>query len=174
MWIGCADSRVPASEVTSTEAGRIFEHRNIANLCQHSDINLLSVLDYSVNSLRVKHIIVAGHYRCGGVHAALKGQPVGLIDHWQLNIRDIHEQHRDEIDSIKNENEQWDRLVELNVLHQVYNLSRAPIVCKAWDEGVDLVIHGWVIDLSSGLIKEMYQSDMNFRDGGEVGELGKG
>jgi len=168
LWIGCADSRVTANQITATEAGKIFEHRNIANVCQHSDINLLSVLDYSINSLQVKHVIVAGHYRCGGVYAALKGQPVGLIDHWLLHIRDIYDQHRHEIDSLNNEIEKWDKLVELNVLHQVYNLSRAPIIDKSWMDGSEVVIHGWVIDLESGFVKEMYQSDINFRTDSKV------
>lgn len=168
LWIGCADSRVPANQITATDAGKIFEHRNIANVCHHSDINLLSVLDYSINSLKVKHVIVAGHYRCGGVYAALKGLPVGLIDHWLLHIRDIYDQHRDEIDILHDELDRWDKLVELNVLHQVYNLSRAPIIAKSWAEGSAVVIHGWVIDLNSGLVKEMYQSDMDFKITGKV------
>jgi len=168
LWIGCADSRVPANQITAAEAGKIFEHRNIANVCQHSDINLLSVLDYSINTLQVKHVIVAGHYRCGGVYAALKGKPIGLIDHWLLHIRDIYDQHRHEIDSLNNEIEKWDKLVELNVLHQVYNLSRAPIIEKAWMAGLEVVIHGWVIDLESGFLKEIYQSDKNFKTDGKV------
>lgn len=164
LWIGCADSRVPANEVTLAGPGQIFEHRNIANVCQHTDINLLSVLDYAVNSLKVKHIIVAGHYRCGGVFAALKGEPVGLIDHWLLPIRDVYEQHENEIDTLPTETDRWDKLVELNVLQQVYNLSRTPVINHAWASGSAVVIHGWVIDLQSGLVKEMYQSDAGFRD----------
>lgn len=168
LWIGCADSRVPAGQVTSTEPGDIFEHRNIANVCLHSDLNLLSVLDYSINSLKIKHIIVAGHYRCGGVNAALKGQSLGIIDHWLLHIRDVYEQYRQEVDQLADETQKWDKLVELNVMQQVYNLSRAPIVEKAWANGAGLVIHGWVLDLESGFIKEMYQSDSNFKNEGKV------
>ena len=173
LWIGCADSRVPASQITSSGPGDIFEHRNIANVCLHSDINLLSVLDYSVNSLKVKHVIVAGHYRCGGVRAALKGEPVGFIDHWLLHIRDVYQQHREEIDQLSNQTQKWDRLVELNVLQQVNNLSRAPIIDKAWADGANLVIHGWIIDLESGFVKEMYQSDTHFRKEGKVWLLEK-
>src|SRR3982751_1265501 len=135
LWIGCADSRVPANEVTGTQPGEVFVHRNIANVCVHSDMNMLSVLDYAVNVLKVKHVIVAGHYGCGGVAAALSNKQFGLIDNWLRHIKDVYRLHKDELDAIKDVTEKGDRLVEFNVIENVYNLCKTSIVQNAWKSG---------------------------------------
>lgn len=155
LWIGCSDSRVPANEVTGTESGEIFVHRNIANMVVHTDMNMLSVLDYSVNVLKVKHVMVVGHYGCGGVNAALGNQQVGLIDNWLRNIKDVVRLHREELDEIENPVEKSNRLVELNVQEQVYNLSKTSIVQNAWENNRKLQIHGLVYDLKNGLLKKL-------------------
>ncbi|MCJ8211713.1 carbonate dehydratase [Mucilaginibacter sp. RS28] len=155
LWIGCSDSRVPANEVTGTQPGEIFVHRNIANMCVHTDMNMLSVLDYAVNVLKVKHVIVAGHYGCGGVAAALTNKQFGLIDNWLRNIKDVYRLHSHELDRITDEKAKVNRLVELNVTEQVYNLCKTTIVQNAWNDGRELSVHGWIIDLSSGLVKDL-------------------
>jgi len=155
LWIGCADSRVPANEVTNTRAGEVFVHRNIANVCVHSDMNMLSVLDYAVNVLKVKHIIVSGHYGCGGVAAALSNKQFGLIDNWLRHIKDVYRLHADELDGISDPTAKVNRLVELNVIEQVYNLCKTTIVQNAWKERSDLEVHGWVIQLDSGFVKDL-------------------
>jgi carbonic anhydrase len=155
LWIGCSDSRVPANEVTGTKAGEVFVHRNIANVVVHSDMNMLSVLDYAVNVLKVKHVIVAGHYGCGGVAAALSNKQFGLIDNWLRHIKDVYRLHSHELDRITDETQKQNRLVELNVSEQVYNLCKTSIVQNAWMERHDLEVHGWVIDLGTGLIKDL-------------------
>jgi len=155
LWIGCADSRVPANEVTNTRPGEVFVHRNIANLCVHSDMNMLSVLDYAVNVLKVKHVIVAGHYGCGGVQAAMSNQQFGLIDNWLRHIKDVYRLHSSELETITNEKERLNRFVELNVMEQVYNLCKTTIVQNAWRNRADLEIHGWVIDIGSGFVKDL-------------------
>ena len=155
LWIGCSDSRVPANEVTNTKPGKVFVHRNIANVCVHSDMNMLSVLDYAVNILKVKHVIVSGHYGCGGIAAALSNKQYGLIDNWLRHIKDVYRLHSYELDRITDEGSKLNRLVELNVIEQVYNLCKTTIVQNAWREREDLEIHGWVIDLNSGLVKDL-------------------
>jgi carbonic anhydrase len=155
LWIGCSDSRVPANEVTGTKPGEVFVHRNIANVVVHSDMNMLSVLDYAVNVLKVKHVIVAGHYGCGGVAAALSNKQFGLIDNWLRHIKDAYRLHSHELDRITDETQKQNRLVELNVSEQVYNLCKTSIVQNAWMERHDLEVHGWVIDLGTGLIKDL-------------------
>jgi carbonic anhydrase len=155
LWIGCSDSRVPANEVTGTKPGEVFVHRNIANVVVHSDMNMLSVLDYAVNVLKVKHVIVAGHYGCGGVAAALSNKQFGLIDNWLRHIKDVYRLHSHELDRITDETQKQNRLVELNVSEQVYNLCKTSIVQNAWMERHDLEVHGWVIDLGTGLIKDL-------------------
>jgi len=154
LWIGCSDSRVPANEVTGTKPGEVFVHRNIANVCVHSDMNMLSVLDYAVNVLKVKHVIVAGHYGCGGVAAAMSNKQFGLIDNWLRHIKDVYRLHAKELDAIADEADRVKRLVELNVSEQVYNLCKTTIIQNAWKERHDLEVHGWVIDLASGLVKD--------------------
>ena len=156
LWIGCSDSRVPANQVTNTKPGEIFVHRNIANVCAHSDMNMLSVLDYAVNVLTVKHVIVAGHYGCGGIAAALSNKQFGLIDNWLRHIKDVYRLHSKELDKILNSEKKLNRLVELNVIEQVYNLCKTTIVQNAWRERANLQIHGWVIDLNPGLVKDLH------------------
>lgn len=155
LWIGCSDSRVPANEVTGTLPGDIFVHRNIANMVIHTDMSMLSVLDYSINVLGVKHVMVVGHYGCGGVNAAMGNKQVGLIDNWLRNIKDVYRLHEVELDAIEDLNKRSNRLVELNVQEQVFNLTKTSIVQNAWANGQALRIHGIVIDLHSGLLKDL-------------------
>ena len=155
LWIGCSDSRVPATEVTSTESGEMFVHRNIANLVVHTDLNLMSVLEYAVNVLGVKHIIVCGHYGCGGVRAAMGNGTFGLVDNWLRNIKDVYQKHITDLEIIKDDDKRADRLTELNVIEQVRNLAKTKIVQGAWNAGKQLAIHGWVYGLNSGLITEL-------------------
>ncbi len=171
LWIGCSDSRVPANEVTNTKPGQVFVHRNIANVCVHSDMNMLSVLDYAVNVLKVKHVIVSGHYGCGGIAAALSNQQFGLIDNWLRHIKDVYRLHSHELDRISNETLKVNRLVELNVIEQVYNLCKTTIVQNAWREREDLEIHGWVIDISTGLVKDLHVTAKSSENLGEVFKL---
>lgn len=155
LWIGCADSRVPANEITGTKPGEVFVHRNIANMCVHSDMNMLSVLDYAVNVLHVKHIIVAGHYGCGGVAASLSREQYGIIDNWLCHIKDVYRIHAKEIDAIDDIKKKNDRMVELNVIEQVFNLCTTSIVQNAWKQGYDLAVHGTVIDIRTGQLIDL-------------------
>ena len=161
LWIGCADSRVPANQITNTAPGEIFVHRNIANMVIHTDMSMLSVLDYAVNVLHVKHVIVTGHYGCGGVIAAMGNKEFGLIDNWLRHIKDIYRVHAKELDKIKDENERCDRLVEWNVIENVYNLCKTSIVQNAWKTGQELSVHGWVYSISTGIITDMKVSTSN-------------
>jgi carbonic anhydrase len=164
---------VPANEVTNSKPGEVFVHRNIANMCVHSDMNMLSVLDYAVNVLKVKHVIVAGHYNCGGIAAALSSQQFGLIDNWLRHIKDVYRMHSDELDKIENEADKINRLVELNVVEQVYNLCKTTIVQNAWEKRTDLEVHGWVIQLDSGYVKDLHVSVSNADNLGKVFSLNK-
>lgn len=155
LWIGCSDSRVPANEVTNTEPGDIFVHRNIANLVVHSDMNVLSVLDYAVNVLKINHVIVCGHYGCGGVKAALGNSQFGLVDNWLRFIKEVYRTHSRELDAIRDEDERFDRFVELNVIEQVYVLVKTSIIQNAWKDRDSPKVHGWVYDLKTGLIKDL-------------------
>lgn len=155
LWIGCSDSRVPANDVTGTAPGDIFVHRNIANMVVHTDMSMLSVLDYSVNVLGVKHVMVVGHYGCGGVKAAMGNKQVGLIDNWLRNIKDVYRLHEAELDAIENEGDRFNRLVELNVQEQVFNLTKTSIVQNAWANGKQLQVHGVIYDVHTGLLKDM-------------------
>lgn len=155
LWIGCSDSRVPANEVTGTAPGEIFVHRNIANMVVHTDINLLSVLTYAVDVLEVKHIIVCGHYGCGGVKAAMGNDYLPLINNWLRNIKDVYKANRTELKSIQDEEKQFDRLVELNVLEQVHHLAETNIVQGAWKKREMPLIHGWVYGLNNGIINPL-------------------
>lgn len=161
LWIGCSDSRVPANQITRTNPGEIFVHRNIANMVIHTDMSMLSVLDYAVNVLGVKHVIVTGHYGCGGVLAAMTTKQYGLIDNWLRNIKDVYRLYADELNAIEDETERGNRLVELNVIENVNNLCKNTIVQNAWDAGKDLHVHGWVYALSTGIIKDMQVSANN-------------
>ena len=155
LWIGCADSRVPANQITNTAPGQIFVHRNIANMVIHSDMNMLSVLDYAVNVLKVKHVIVTGHYGCGGVIAAMGNQQFGLIDNWLRHIKDVYRLHATKLDAIADMDERCDRLVEYNVIENVRNLCKTSIVQNAWKIGQPLGVHGWVYSLKTGVITDM-------------------
>lgn len=154
LWIGCSDSRVPANEVTSTDAGEIFVHRNIANLVVHTDFNLLSVLEYAVKYLGVKHIIVCGHYGCGGVNAAMTNKRHGYVDNWLRNIKDVYNKNSSELEGIKDLDKRADRLTELNVIEQVRNLAKTTVVQEAWKTR-ELHLHGWVYGINSGLITDL-------------------
>lgn len=171
LWIGCSDSRVPANQITNTKPGEIFVHRNIANVCVHSDMNMLSVLDYAVNVLKVKHVIVAGHYGCGGIAAAMGSKQHGVIDNWLRHIKDVYRLHSHELDLISDESKRADRLVELNVMEQVYNLCKTNIVQNAWKERDDLELHGWVIDIGTGFVKDLKISCRSTANLGKVFSL---
>lgn len=154
LWIGCSDSRVPANEITGTKSGEIFVHRNIANLVVHTDTNLLSVLEYAVKYLLVKHIIVCGHYGCGGVLASMSNNFHGFVDNWLRNIKDVYHKNSAELDAIQDEKARANRLTELNVIEQVRNLAKTTIVQQAWTER-ELHLHGWVYGLDNGLITDL-------------------
>ncbi|GAB2774913.1 carbonate dehydratase [Rhabdobacter roseus] len=155
LWIGCSDSRVPANEITGTVPGDIFVHRNIANMVIHTDMSMLSVLDYSVNVLGVKHIIVCGHYGCGGVITAMGNQQVGLIDNWLRHIKDVYRLHKDELNAIEDLKERSNRFVELNVQEQVQDLAKTSIVQNAWAQGKNIQVHGLVYDIANGILKDL-------------------
>ena len=155
LWIGCSDSRVPANQITGTAPGEVFVHRNIANLCVHSDTNMLSVLEYAVHHLRVRHVIVCGHYGCGGVKAATTQADYNIINNWLKYIKDVYRTHDAELNAISDETQRVNRLVELNVIEQVNNLSRTAIIQKAWKQYGAPHIHGWVYSLHDGLLKPL-------------------
>jgi carbonic anhydrase len=155
LWIGCSDSRVPADRITGTQPGEIFVHRNIANLVVHNDVNLLAVLEYAVHYLKVKHIIVCGHYGCGGVKAAMTSHNYGIINKWIRNIKDVYRIHRNELNNITEEEPKLNRLIELTVEEQVHNLSNTSIIQKAWKDDNQPTIHGWVYGLENGIIKPL-------------------
>jgi len=168
LWIGCADSRVPANQITHTKPGEIFVHRNIANVIVHTDMNMLSVLDYAVNVLEVKHVIVCGHYGCGGVIAALTSKTYGIIDNWLRHIKDVYRLHAFELDLISNETQRANRLVEFNVMEGVHNLCKTSIIQNAWENGKTLSVHGWVYELSTGFITDLKVSTNSSNNLGEV------
>ncbi len=155
LWIGCADSRVPANQITGLDPGAVFVHRNIANLLVHTDMNALSVIEYAVKALGVKHVIVCGHYGCGGVAAAMGDQPIGLIDNWLRHIRDIRQKHLVELMKYDDPQKRVNRLCELNVIEQVKNVCHTSIVQQAWRDGQELSVHGWIYGLSDGLLTDL-------------------
>ncbi len=160
LWIGCSDSRVPANEITGTQPGEIFVHRNVANLVINTDVNLLSVLDYAVNHLKVKHVIVCGHYGCGGVKASITNNDFkAVLNMWLRNIKDVYRIHRDELDAITDEENKCNRLVELNVQEQIFNLAKTSIIQRAWKYEQRPHLHGWVYGLKDGLIKPVCEMD---------------
>lgn len=163
LWIGCSDSRVPATEITNSLPGSIFVHRNIANMVVHTDSNLLSVVNYAVEVLKVKHIIVCGHYGCGGVKAAMTNGDYGYLNNWLLHIKDVYRLHQVELDAIKDEEARFERFVELNVQEQVHDLSKVSFIQEKWKEGEYPYIHGWVYSLKDGLIRDMNVS-INSKD----------
>ena len=155
LWIGCSDSRVPANEIVNLDPGELFVHRNVANLAPPQDANYLSVLQYAIQVLKIRHILVVGHYGCGGVRAALTDARLGLIDHWLSPIREVARQHRAELDALASESAQVDRLCELNVLRQVQNVATNPFVIDAWERGAELTVHGWCYSLANGLVTDL-------------------
>lgn len=155
LWIGCADSRVPANEIIGLMPGEVFVHRNVANLVVHTDLNCLSVIQYAVEVLGVKHIIVCGHYGCGGVHAAMQTKEFGLIDNWLRHLKDIYQKHESVLDAQQDESRRFNLFCELNVIEQVKNVCRTTIVQGAWRRGQELTVHGWVYGLSDGWLKDL-------------------
>jgi len=158
LWIGCSDSRVPANQITHTQPGEIFVHRNIANVIVNSDMNMLSVLDYAINVLEVRYVIVCGHYGCGGVAAAISNKEFGLIDNWLRHIKDVYRLHATELDAISELSNRENRLMELNVMEGVYNLSKTSIIQNAWKKNKPLSLHGWAYSLQTGLITDLQVS----------------
>ncbi len=155
LWIGCSDSRVPANEITGTDAGEMFVHRNIANMVIADDLNVLSVVQYAVEVLKVRHVIVCGHYECGGIRAAMAGKKLGLIDQWLDHIRVVETKYHHELDEITDEHARFDRMVELNVQEQIMNLAATDSVRRMWSGQQMPSLHGWVLDLRTGLLKEV-------------------
>ena len=155
LWIGCADSRVPANEIVGMEPGKIFVHRNIANVVVHTDLNCLSVIQYAVEVLKVKHIIICGHYGCGGIKSAMENEKHGLIDNWLRHIKDVYRYHQEKIDALENYDEKYKLMCELNVIEQVANVCHTTIVQNAWKKGQELAIHGWIYSLEDGILRDM-------------------
>ncbi|HET7818591.1 MAG TPA: carbonic anhydrase [Bacteroidia bacterium] len=171
LWVGCSDSRVPANQITNTLPGEVFVHRNIANMVIHTDTNLLSVLDYAVSVLEVTHVIVCGHYHCGGIKAAIGNQHYGaVIDNWLRNIKDVYRLHHHELDSITDIKEKENRFTELNVIEQVYNLCKTSIIQSAWQNHKRPHVHGWVYDVGNGIIKDL---NITVRDQSEMHDIYK-
>jgi carbonic anhydrase len=155
LWIGCSDSRVPANEIVGLLPGELFVHRNVSNVVVHTDLNCLSVIQYAVDALKVKHIIVCGHYGCGGVRAALRSDRLGLIDNWLRHIQDVRQKHEGILTSISDETIRYDRLCELNVIEQTVNVSQTTIVRDAWGRGQELSVHGWIYGLRDGILRDL-------------------
>ncbi len=155
LWIGCADSRVPANEIIGALPGEVFVHRNIANMVIHTDMNMLSVLDYAVSILDVQHVIVCGHYGCGGVHAAMDEKHYGLVDNWVHHIKDVYRFNKTELDGIKDHNARFRRFVEINVIEGVQDLAKTATIHSAWQNKKTPTLHGWVYDVANGLVKEL-------------------
>lgn len=155
LWIGCSDSRVPANQVVDMLPGQVFVHRNIANIVVHTDLNCLSVIQYAVDVLKVKHIIVCGHYDCGGINAAMDNKEHGLIDNWLRNIKDTYHKYQSQIDLLENQRDRVNLLCELNVVEQVSNICHTTIVQKAWKDGQQLAVHGWIYSIENGILKDL-------------------
>jgi len=168
LWIGCSDSRVPANEITGTEPGEVFVHRNIANMVVHTDMNMLSVLDYAVSVLKVEHVIVCGHYGCGGVRAAMGQKQFGLIDNWIRHIKDAYRLNEAELEAIKDPQQREDRFVEINVIEQVYDLVKTSIIQNSWSNRHLPYVHGWVYDIRVGIIKDL---GVTFHDNSELPDV---
>ena len=161
LWIGCADSRVPANQITNVAPGEMFVHRNVANVVVHTDLNCLSVIQYAVDALKVKHLIVCGHYGCGGVKAALHNSRLGLIDNWLRHVQDVRDKHQAFLADLSDETGRLNRLCELNVIEQVANLCQTTILQDAWEQGQELTVHGWIYGLTDGLIRDLNSSISN-------------
>ena len=171
LWIGCSDSRVPANEIVGAKLGEVFVHRNIANMVVHSDMNMLSVLDYAVNVLKVKHVIVCGHYGCGGIQAAMNNLSIGIIDNWIRHIKDVYRLHQEYLDSIEDETDRFNAFVEVNVKEQVFDLAKTSIVQSAWKNGQDLTLHGWAYGLNSGFVTDLEVNISSDKDLDKVYQL---
>ena len=171
LWIGCSDSRVPANEIIGAKPGEVFVHRNIANMVIHSDMNMLSVLDYAINVLKVKHVIVCGHYGCGGIKAAMGNDSIGIIDNWIRHIKDVYRLHNVYLDSIVDENDRFNAFVELNVKEQVFDLAKTSIVQAAWRNGQEVTLHGWAYGLNSGFVTDLNVNFSSNKDLDEVYQL---
>ena len=167
LWIGCSDSRVPANEIVNLLPGELFVHRNVANVVVHTDLNCLSVLQYAVDVLHVEHVIVVGHYGCGGIRAAWKGKPLGLIDNWLRHVQDVAERHIAYLRSLSDEETIIDRLCELNVVEQVWNVTQTTIVRDAWERGQPLAVHGWLYGIQDGLLRDMQITATNLTEAAE-------
>ena len=182
LWIGCSDSRVPANQIIGLAPGEVFVHRNVANVVVHTDLNALSVIQYAVDALRVKHILIVGHYGCGGVKAALNNNRLGLIDNWLRHVQDVRDRHDSLLETIEDPAEKLNRMCELNVMQQVVNVCQTTVVREAWERGQQVKVHGWCYDLSDGLIRDLKVSSCCrdealdlFRDAAErVGRVGAG
>ena len=168
LWIGCSDSRVPANEIVGLLPGEVFVHRNIANVVVHSDLNCLSVVQFAVDVLKVEHIMVVGHYGCGGVRAALFGDRIGLADNWLHHVHDVRDKHADALAAIGLSNARADRLCEYNVIEQVANVCQTTIVRDAWDKGQDLAVHGWIYGLQDGLLRDLNVTVANSNEAGNI------
>jgi len=155
LWIGCSDSRVPANQIIGLDPGEVFVHRNVANQVIHTDFNAISVMQYAIEYLDIRHIIVCGHYECGGIFAALQPQQFGIVDNWLRGIKDLHFEHQEEIASIKDERIRANRLSELNVERQVKNIGHSPLVQNAWKRGHKLSVHGWIYSIEDGLVRDL-------------------
>ena len=164
LWIGCADSRVPANEIVGLMPGELFVHRNVANVVVHTDLNCLSVLQFAIDVLKVEHVIVCGHYGCGGVRAAYMKSSLGLIDNWLRHVQDVRERHERRLDELKTEDAQIDRLCELNVVDQVRNVCSTTIVQEAWARGQGVAIHGWIYDIHDGLLRDLHCTATSLAD----------
>jgi carbonic anhydrase len=165
LWIGCSDSRVPANQIIGLKPGEVFVHRNVANVVVHTDLNALSVIAYAVDVLRVRHILVVGHYGCGGVQGALNGNRLGLIENWLRHVQDVRDRHWDILENLETQKARVDRLCELNVMAQVANVSQTSILREAWERGQDVTVHGWCYGLQDGLIRDLEVSAKNREDG---------
>ena len=174
LWIGCSDSRVPANEIIGAKPGEVFVHRNIANMVVHYDMNMLSVLDYAVNVLKVKHVLFCGHYGCGGVKAAMGNDSIGIIDNWIRHIKDVYRLHETYLNSIINDADRFNAFVELNVKEQVFDLSKTSIVQAAWKNGQELTLHGWVYGLNSGFVTDLQVNISSNKDLDDVYQLNFG
>ncbi len=168
LWIGCSDSRLPAMEIVDVLPGQIFVHRNIANLVIQTDMNCLSVIQYAVTVLKVKHIIVCGHYGCGGVQAAIESTGEGVLDNWLMHIKNVYQKHQAKVDALKSDSDKFDLLCELNVIEQVRNVSTTTIVQSAWKAGQELAVHGWIYNIRDGLLKDL---DLCVTSSAEISEI---
>ena len=168
LWIGCSDSRVPANEIIGAKPGEVFVHRNIANMVVHTDMNMLSVLDYAVNVLKVKHVLVCGHYGCGGIKAAMGNSSIGIIDNWIRHIKNVYRLHNEYLDSIQDEDKRFNTFVEINVKEQVFDLAKTSIVQSAWKNEQELTLHGWVYGLNSGFVTDLQVNISSNKDLDEV------